>query len=539
MHKLKYLLPLVLTILFLAGCIDTDDTFTINPDGSGKVIHKALIPSDSMQFNLGEELSEEEKFQNAVKDELTKAKGVDAWKDVTFAKEGESIRFEGTAYFKNINKLKFHNSGVTVGMYNDLKFSEDSGYMTIEIMSDKSKKDEKEVAVDTPLTEEEVLAKIEEQRAEYAKSRLMLAGLMQAVHRKRRFYLPGTSVEVSNFQKESDGSFLNDFQGSKMIEIMDAKINDDDYMRKEIEEGRNVMKDGPGGDDQMNELIFTNRGPVRIEVEHRNQILFDYEAEVALAREQFADTQNKLGIIPEAPAQASDAGSFQVGGIRIVKYSDNENMVRAFNYDKGYTVSIYGRLPEKAMSVTEGRLTALLTDTGEDILPEGDWDQKISFPGLSNDGMVTIFEVQLKNIPQDAQLIKELSGTIDYLVGGATKEIDLGIGQFAAGTAGTQFNARISEIKPDDWDKSKQALVLKIDKSKDEIKKVIFYDSSGQLLEVESRGSMYSGNNVTYTFSRKDGDFPAQGSIAIEAYDDLQRKKISFTLNDLEIFRIK
>ena len=82
-------------------------------------------------------------------------------------------------------------------------------------------------------------------------------------------------------------------------------------------------------------------------------------------------------------------------------------------------------------------------------------------------------------------------------------------------------------------------MVLKIDKSKDEIKKVIFYDISGQPFEIESRGSMYSENKVTYTFSKKEGDFPAQGSIAIEAYDDLQRKKISFTLNDLEIFRIK
>jgi len=127
MNRLKYFLPMICAALIMSGCIDTDDTFTINPDGSGKVVHIAMIPLDGMQLNFGEDLSDEEKFQNTVKDELEKAKGVDAWKDVTFAKEGESIRFEGTAYFKNLNKLKFHNSGITVGMYNELKFSEAFG----------------------------------------------------------------------------------------------------------------------------------------------------------------------------------------------------------------------------------------------------------------------------------------------------------------------------------------------------------------------------------------------------------------------------
>jgi hypothetical protein len=228
-----------------------------------------------------------------------------------------------------------------------------------------------------------------------------------------------------------------------------------------------------------------------------------------------------------------------VGGVRIVKFADNENMVRAFNYDKGYTYSIYGRLPEQALQVIEGKIAVILTDTGEDLLPVNEWEQQINFPSLSNDKMTVIFEVQIKDIPEQARVIKEISGTLNYLVGGSTKEIDLGIGQFAAGAAGTEFNAAIESLQPDDWDSTKQALTLKIDKPKDEIKDVIFYDAAGQPFEVENRGTMYSGNKTTYTFSKKDGNFPSQGSIAIEAYDDLQRKKLSFTLNDLEIFRIK
>lgn len=483
MNKIKFLFPILLTAFILTGCIDTDDTFTINPNGSGKVLHKALIKLDGMSLNFGqEELSDEEKLHNAVKDELQKASGVDTWGQVTFEQEGNAIRLEGTAYFKDLNKLKFHNGGTTISMYNKIKFSEDSGYMTIEIVSSKSKVDDKSEEPQGPLTDEEIMAEIEKQRGEYQKSRLMIAGLMGSMHIKRTFYLPGNSGEVLNLKEESDGSYLFDFQGSQMIAIMDAKFADDELMRESVMKGRSMMKDGPGGpdkDDSLNEMIFGTNGPVYVEVEHWDQTLFDYEQEVALARTQFAQVQDKLGIIPEALAEESTPGTFKVGGVRIVKYSDQDNMVRAFNYDEGYVLSIYGHLPEKALKVTEGRLTELIADTGEDFLPEKDWDQKISFPNLSNDGMVTIFEIKLNNIPEDARSIKTLSGTVDYLTGGATREIDLGFSEIAAGANGTQFNATIKELKADDYDKARYALVLSIAKPPAEIKNFIFYDSGG------------------------------------------------------------
>jgi len=542
MNRMKLFLPVIIVALFLSGCIDNDDTFTINPDGTGKVFHKALILSDKLLLNMGDKLSEEEKFHTMVKEELQKAKGVDAWSDVTFTHEGSLIRFEGTAYFKNINKLKFHNSGISVGMYNNLKFSEDSGYMTIEITSGKSKEDNGNDASKGPFTEAEITAEIEKQRSEYQKTRIMIAGIMGSMRIKRAFYLPGTSIEVSNFQVDNNGAYIIDIQGSKLVEVMDAMIGDDELMRSGIKSGRNMIKDGPEEVNYLiNELMFGVKGPIRVDVEHRNQTLFDYEAEVALARDQFKEIQDKLGIIPEPPAQASPEGAFQVGGVRIVKISDQKNEVRMFRSftEIGITYSIYGRLPEKALKVTEGKLTALLTDTGEDLLPDSDWDRTLNFPSLSKDGMIVIFDVEIKNLPENARLIKELSATMNYTVGETIKKIDLGFNQFAAGAIGTQFNAKIEKMQANDSDKSLQDIEIKIDKPPEEIINFSFYDTSGNSLEVNRTGWWGGGTPTTFFFSKSDGEFPAQGSITIETYVDLQKKKLSLTLNDLEILKIK
>jgi len=532
-------LPVILAALFLSGCIDTDDTFTINADGSGKVEHIALISLDGMSLNFGQELSDEEKLNKVVKDELKESEGVDTWSDVTFAWEGDKVRFSGTAYFKNINKLKFHNSGTTVSMYNTVSLEEDGEFMTVEIKSGKSDGGPKGAEIPDSLTDSEIDERIFEQRAEYQKNRLMVAGFLAEVHRVRRFYLPGSPTIVSNFVKEEDGSFVNDFKANKILEIMDAKMDDVEFLRKEIKAGRNIMDPASGNDESMNEMVFGKKGDIIVEVEHRGQVLFDYDAEVAVSREQFKDTAKLLGIIPEAPAQDTVPGTFRIAGVRVINFSDSSNNIRPLMSDKGYTFSIYGRLPQKALQVTKGELTAVILDTGEDILPEKDWDRSIQFPGLSKDGMFTEFQVNFKEIPPNAQRIKELSGTISFLVGGTTKDIDLGFSELAGDIKGTQFDAVIKKIGPDEWDKSKISLVLQINKSRDEIKDVMFYDALGELMDVESRGSYFSESQVTYTFASKGGEFPAKGSIAIKAYDDLKRKKISFTLNDLEIFRIK
>ena len=107
MKKLLLLLPL---LFLLTSCFQEELVYTLNPDGSGKVNLKAIFPLDSyFDLNLTGEnsLSPEEKVQLVVKKTLEKSEGIAAWTNVSYkTTDDNKIEFQGTAYFKDLNKVK-------------------------------------------------------------------------------------------------------------------------------------------------------------------------------------------------------------------------------------------------------------------------------------------------------------------------------------------------------------------------------------------------------------------------------------------------
>lgn len=102
--------PGILILLGLVGCLQTEHSVTLNPDGSGKVVLSLWQNPGWMMywdllsggntidaFSLAEMLHEQ--FE-----------GVSAWKDLEREQKGESIRFRAVAYFEDINELAFYET---------------------------------------------------------------------------------------------------------------------------------------------------------------------------------------------------------------------------------------------------------------------------------------------------------------------------------------------------------------------------------------------------------------------------------------------
>ena len=97
----------VCALMLLTGCFETKDEFTINPDGSGKVVHE----SSFQQVNLGnQEEATEDSLKEAIGKVITESKGIEAWRDVSFKRLDDGrLFFKGTAYFTNLNTLDIPN----------------------------------------------------------------------------------------------------------------------------------------------------------------------------------------------------------------------------------------------------------------------------------------------------------------------------------------------------------------------------------------------------------------------------------------------
>lgn len=110
--------PLALAALGLSGCVEGEQTFTLNPDGSGK-LRIDVVMAPPAEF-VGGSPAKEPRTPEAARVQslgtLLKAQGVVGWKDVTagFAPDGR-FKFAGTAYFDKLDKLDFPNLGPLLG----------------------------------------------------------------------------------------------------------------------------------------------------------------------------------------------------------------------------------------------------------------------------------------------------------------------------------------------------------------------------------------------------------------------------------------
>ena len=77
MSKFGWIL-LVVACLAIAGCIEEKSEYTINPDGSGKVVHEYILVPSSFNMMAGQTTDPESQLKENVRQTLEDSVGVDA-----------------------------------------------------------------------------------------------------------------------------------------------------------------------------------------------------------------------------------------------------------------------------------------------------------------------------------------------------------------------------------------------------------------------------------------------------------------------------
>lgn len=521
--------------MLLTGCFETKDDFTLNPDGSGKVVHESSF--QAMSFG-DEDATPEAKLKDAIAKVIDKAKGVEAWRDVTFKQLDDGrMYFKGTAYFKSLAQLGLPNRTM---LEFDWKTSADGGVLTLrtnksgtETESGGFRMTKKKVDY-TKLTPEERKKKLAEERARFQQMKPMMSGILGTMKHDAVFRLPGTLGESFNITKQPDGTLRLQFDGAKMVEAMDKLVSNDEWAMKNL--GSVGGPDKPEMDDEMAAVVFGSKAPVRATI-IGGKPLFDYAAEMAAAKVEFAKIKKQLGASPvevAAPAKGGELKGIKVVGVRLVSESDKKREIRPFNYDAGYTLVLLAELPGSVLAITDkSGLDTAVADDGSDLLQESEWKRRFSFPKLSKDKAAVLLEAELMAPGAGVRALKELSGHLQYKVAGGTKEIDLGIEELKADAKGTELGVQIKSIK-EGWlkDGSQQMeLKLKIEKEALKAMHLVVGDAKTELKQNGYGGAMGS---YTYTYESKTV-FPAKARLVAEVYDRLQTFDASFKLENISL----
>jgi hypothetical protein len=428
---------LLVTATCILGCLEEKSEYTVNPDLSGKATVEltfvpnsfaSMEPSDAPEQMLGPDI---ERI-------LRRSKGIDTWKDISSELTDEGfVRFTGTAYFPDINKMSLWNHEYREGAR--LKFTrEPSGRIIIESPDGSAPEDRTEKENGAELSDAELARQVKLAKLQYNQAKPMLQMTLGNLEQDILVRLPAKIEKISVFEKTDDSTARWKINGNEVIEAMDRLIKDEERLKRLIREGKDPFGD-TSDESVFNELFLGKKGPIQVISGTDSRNLFDYETEVAAARSNYDRMLKDLGLDltvtkPADPRVSSRApakpGTIEVVGVNLVRYHDEEREIRPLNRGAGYTLSLMLELEEPHLAITHGRVEKAITDAGQDILRA---QTKISSPKLSKDGKAVVFAFTLDAPDQAARGLAELSGALVYLGSSGTKEIDLGVMEFREG----------------------------------------------------------------------------------------------------------
>lgn len=528
----------LLPLFLLTGCFDTQEEFTVNPDGSGKVsVNSICAPFEMNMGGDDEKKTPEQKLLSSVKSLLENVKGVAAWKDVSYELQDDGrLKFKGTAYFADLNKLDMNMLAIM-----DFAWMRTNGVFVIRSqMKDSDKTPDSQM----PVSEAEMPAKIKEARASFQSSKPMLFGMLGAAKQETVFHMPGKVTKVDNF-KLVDGTLKISFSGTNMITAMETLMLDDAWLRRQLAAGRSPMQDGPT-DEEFNEKLFGEKLPVQAFVAD-GVALFDYATEVAAAKKEYALLKKQLeasanskteadGKPAAPPAQGGEFKSLKVAGVQRVYVVEGKEdfSFRAFHQSPGYTFALVGELPGAVLTASGGKLVVATAGDGSDLLPEKEWDRKINFPKLDKERVRVLFEVKLNEPNSTVKSFKEISGVLEYSTASGTTNVDLGFTELKAGAVGTAFGAQIKKVSTSTRNQGGTDFEVEFSLTGDRVIESRLVQTDGTETVLGRNGSWSSSDKSSITFNHK-GELPASARLVLKLHADVKNYEIPFKLTNIDL----
>ncbi|HVZ41801.1 MAG TPA: hypothetical protein VHI13_21145 [Candidatus Kapabacteria bacterium] len=293
---IRRILPLVaaaFVTIILAGCLDADETFVINPDGSGKVSVESTVEQMDMGFSDdSKKVSAKEAVNKFVAETVNGSSGVEVWKDVVCKRLADGkMYFKGTAYFKDIAEVDLKN--VSTSRFGVERSA--GGEVTYYLGGDPSAKSETdETKAPVQMTDEELNAKADSMKQNTEMGLSMMRPFFNGMRVHTVLRSAGTFKSAAGFDHAADGSTSILFSGQRMMTLVDSLTSLPNYWKDAVRAEASGQTDARN--QEMRKMMFgTDKPGATYQVEGAKP-LFDYAAEVRAARKGYAALLKKYAV---------------------------------------------------------------------------------------------------------------------------------------------------------------------------------------------------------------------------------------------------
>lgn len=484
----------------------THDTI-FNPDGSGKVSIRWEGDPPSADLQPGAFIASE----------VGNGRGIDAWKDLSCTVDGGRLVFQATVYFKSAAELRFFCQGFHANVLDLETSTDDAGNFTVRTPGPGP-----EIPPESG-DEKALLAKLAEERPKFAMAKDFLEGMMGGLVCVGSVKLPGKVGRVKHWKKGPADTVKTRFEGKALLQLLDRLMTDDELALKLLRSG----KEGP----EALLALLGEQGPLEAVTTGKLAPQFDYEAEVAAAKEEFAAMAGTLNL-PKPPELAPPMQNVRIVATKLVREADGDRELCPMgqNY-ASFSMTILGDAPEGTIKADEGRMEAAITDTGVNLVPEDDWGRRISFPKLTKDRRNTFFDVDLKLGDGPVDGFKEIRGTMSLVVSSGTEDVDLGLRKLEADEEGKELGARIQRVEVQE-DRTSFDLRLQVPMERLEALRVV--PPKGGDLAIDQNGYSSSGDECTLSYTIP-GALPKKFKLVARVAKDLQTLVVPFEIRDVDL----
>lgn len=485
-----------------------DHDYTVNPDGSGKV---------SIRWN-GDAPSPDLQPGSFIGSEVGAGKGIDAWDAVTCELADGRLKFAATAYFKDIAQLRFHCQGFHANVLDFQASLDPKGNLVVKGVPAEMNRDGKPAA-----TEKEARARLEEERGKFAAAKGLMEGMMGGLVCTAALRLPGAVGAVKNGKKAGPKEVRTRFEGKVVLDLLDRLMTDDDLAIR-------LLRSPNLGPEALMGLAG-ELGPLEVVTKGQVAPQFDYESEVAAARERFAALSDSLNL-PKPPAQGAPMENVRIVAAKVVREADPDRELHPMgqNY-RSMSFAIAGELPPGVVKADEGRMDVAVTVAGENLVPDDDWKRRISFPKVTNDRRTAFFDVEFPLPDGGVDGFREIRGALQVLVSLRIEEVDLGFKKLEAGEEGKQFGAVIERFEPQDEERT--MLDLKLQIGMERIESLALQAPKGEPRVLPQHGYSSSGDECTLTYLIE-GPIPKKAKLVARVATQLQQLEVPFAVRDVD-----
>lgn len=506
---------LSLVCVMLVGCFDTRQEITLNSDGRGKAIIESTFAQTDLLSTTDNTSLRDHSANHYVRGLLEESSGIEAWRDVSIRElEDGRISFRGTAYFRDLSLFKSAFSSMT-----KFKFTKDkNGLTTLILAPDTSNPRSSAAASYDFLTP----ASIGHQRKQFRAAKPLLTAMLSSMKCDTTFRFAGRIQRASNFEQRSPQELRYRFDGERVLDAMERLFNP--AFSNQLFAAVSSTNATPS-DFWVNEILHGQRGPIIAVIASGEAMAFDYDAEVAAARESFRPVAKSLGLDETAltvtpPLVDGDPAKAEVTGIDW----------HFGTLPHSYTLSMRAELPGSVINAETVEISRAKTVEGVSLLNTSSQSARFNFQDNRRSNLT--FNVSLRAPSARSQGIAEVSGVLVCRVAENLRTVDLVSGTLRKGSAGTEFETKIEEVSrlASGGDK----IVFQTRLTPEELMSLAVVDDAGFSFSLTRQGMMSIGSVHNFTYSSK-RTVPRAGKLVAQIQSGTKSVRVPFSVTNLAL----